>query len=151
MAKRKEKLGRKDNMRKILLLSFIFVFLISLAVPLISSAAPIQTNVNIVIGYDVEIVIPNDIEVNQSYTFHVHVFNRSNGLPVLNTNGVECNLHVYNAETGSHLIEDTMTADPDNIYDWNYSINQDVLETTGEGELMAFCNNTAYGGFVKEE
>ena len=132
-------------------LPFIFVFLILLVLPLVSSAPPTQTNVNINVGYDVELVTPESFQTNQSYSFHAHVWNRSSGLPILNTAGVGCVLHVYNSETGSHLIEGAMTADPDNIYDWNYSMGQAVLRTTGEGAAMAFCNNSAYGGFTKVE
>ncbi len=84
-------------MNKNILLGLILsIFIISF----ISAVPPITTTQQFTTGYNIQIPQDNILKVNENYTFDFHVFNISNGEPVLS--GISCIFHLYD-DIGEHI------------------------------------------------
>lgn len=92
-------------------------------------------------GLDVFTNIDENIKLNQSYDIDVHVYNTSNGVPII-TN-INCFGHLY--KDGNHLgiaIDST----PSNVFDYELMFNNNNFSEKGEYILRVSCNNTIKGG-----
>ena len=59
------------------------------------------------------------IRVNTSYGFKFHVFNLTNGVPIISE--VACYLHIYNA-SGSHIYRGEANS-TDDVFDYEFNVH----------------------------
>ena len=125
-------------------LVFLFFFLLVLA-PIISAQPPFEVRPVLLDGYFIEIPEQGILKANQNYTFFFHIFNISNGLPLMNdTTGCEFNMHDSTSKlihTNTDLPFDaTTTAFFVEIAAGNF--------TLGDITYVTHCNSTGFGGVV---
>ena len=126
-----------DGRRKVLLL-FLFLFLFSIAG--VQAISPFKTDAEY--GFDLRLGVHSEVNQYDTYDFHIHVFNSSNGVPI--TDGVSCYLHLYNPD-GTHEFEgydNTVSHD----FDYSFDIDGGNFTVLGEYIFIAQCNNTESGG-----
>lgn len=97
-------------------------------------------------GLSIEPVNVQFIKEKQTYTFAVHVFNQSNGVPI--NSGLSCYLHIYNS-TGNHLVI-MENSTPVHIYDYEFKVNGANF-TRGTYQAKFNCNSTVRGGAIELE
>ena len=97
----------KNNCNKMI---FVFLFLFLFLVPFISAQPPFQQTTIIGTGIEIEAPIVEFIEVGQTFNFHIHPHNASDGLLIPQGDIDYCTIHVYD-NTGAHIVEENMTAD----------------------------------------
>jgi hypothetical protein len=129
-------------------LPFIFVFLIFLVLPLVSSAPPaFQVSENN--GIQIEAPMIEFIEANTSFEFHIHAHNFSNGM-LLTDNEIEyCAIHIYNP-TGDHITQENMSFSSNEI-DWEYDATSGNFSELGQHAILFYCEDTDgnLGGFLE--
>lgn len=127
-------------MKKIFLFT---IFLLLLVVPLsMAQVVPFQQP-TFLEGFTIKYPANGIIEQGQDYQFNFHIFNTSNGVPIIS--GIECHFHLYNA-TGQHqlsLEESTFTFE----YDIAFNISGGNFSETGEYSYLVQCNSTTQGGY----
>ena len=95
----------KTKPYKALCLTFLLL-LVVLYTP-VSAVPPVTKVQQFSEGYVIKIPQDNVLKVAQDYDFEFHVYNISNGVPIVtNTN---CSLHIYNS-SGKHIYEGYTTA-----------------------------------------
>jgi 5-hydroxyisourate hydrolase-like protein (transthyretin family) len=97
-------------------------------------------------GLVIEPAMANFIKQNTAYEFQLHVFNKSNGMPLIS--GISCYMHLYNS-TGDHLVEKE-TATISHRFDYSFFVAGDNF-TRGIYEVKFQCNNSVMGGFNEYE
>jgi len=124
----------------VLLLLFLFSFAFVSAVP------PVQTNTIVDKGIDIEAPMFDTIKANETFKFHIHAYNSTDGLALFNDT-TDCIIHLYNND-GSHIIEDYMGFDSNGI-DFKYDVLGGNLSGIGEYSVLFQCNNSDIGGFLE--
>lgn len=120
----------------------LLVILISLS--LINSAPPVTQVQQFSEGYVLK--VPEDfiIKQNTNYSFMIHVFNISNGLP--RTSSISCYLHLYD-NTGEHIAI-IMTNTSEHLFDYEFFIDKYNFTKTGDYYYNVQCNSSSLGGFM---
>jgi len=95
-------------------------------------------------GFDVRSGVSNNIPLNQDYDFHVHIFNSSNGVPIIENAG--CYFHLYNVN-GKHIYEG-YDGEVSHDFDFGFDVDKGNFSRIGEFEYIIQCNNTESGGFI---
>jgi hypothetical protein len=135
---------RYKNIKRIgdiFLILFLNVFLmISIsAVPLVTTT---QQFVN---GYNIQIPQDNILKVGQDYIFEFHVFNISNGVPIIN--GISCDLHLYDNLGGqTYYGTDSST---DTYGDYTFNISGRNFSKVDNYYYFVRCNSSTMGGFAE--
>ena len=127
-------------------LKYFFIILsILILVPTISAAPPIQTNLNIEQGLEIQIPPINTLKQNAPFEFQFHVFNKSDGLMVSNDT-TTCKFHLYNRTGGEVIGVDLGMAA--NLIDWQITVTEDNFSNIGFMAYIVQCNTTSLGGFM---
>ncbi len=94
---------------------------------------------------DLKIKIPpfNTILEGRDFEFEFHVFNKSNGVPLIE--GIDCFLHIYNS-SGKHIYEG-VDSTPSHTFDYSFDIRGTNF-THGTYGYIVSCNNSERGGFT---
>ena len=100
-------------------------------------------------GFDIRAPTAEFIVQGQDGDLHVHVWNKSNGFPILNTDA-QCLVHIYNS-SGSHILARNMTADPVYEVDWELEIGGGNFTNLGDYPFIIQCNNSNIGGFISSK
>lgn len=127
-------------MKKTILLLFSVILLINFAV----AAPPVTTVQQFSEGFILEYPLHDYHKQGEYFSFHFHVFNISNGVPI--TSGVTCFFHLYNS-TGNHIWEgfDNETS---HTFDYSFNILGENFTDVGIYYYIAQCNNSVLGGFT---
>jgi len=128
------------NKRFFLILGLLLLILI----PFVSSAVPVQLNVNTEQGINVFYPKFEYVSQNASFTLHLHTSNISNGYPLANTD-VDCFLHLYNPD-GSHTFESNVLGKNANGWDHEISLTEGNFSEIGIHAFYIWCNSTIIGG-----
>jgi len=98
-----------------------------------------------------EIKYPNDRNIEQfkDYEFEFHVFNSSNGVPIIDTGqdpAISCYFHLYN-KSGNHIAE-LFENTPDHIFDYSFHVDGANFTELGQQSYIIQCNSSTQGGFA---
>lgn len=128
--------------KKKLIYFFVFLFMIQLVLgaPPFQTGTILQSN-----GLQIETTIFEVVPVSSNYSFHWHVFD-VNGSMKTNASTF-CFLHIYDFETGHHIVEKNATMDSNKI-DFVVAINSSVLTKEGTYFRLIQCNSSNIGGFL---
>ncbi|MBU1067099.1 hypothetical protein KKE60_04900, partial [Patescibacteria group bacterium] len=85
-----------------------------------------------------------NLKQNESYEFEFHVYNKSNGVPVVN--GISCDFHLYNGSGGNHMAEEYDDA-VEHIFDYTFDIDGSNFSEIGDYSYLVSCNDSTRGGF----
>lgn len=115
-------------------------------------AAPPQFGSATEHGFDIRAVSIDFITINEPYSFHFHVFNSSDDIPVTNVTSignVVCAFHLYN-NSGNHLYIDNNIKDINegDVYDFEVKVPASNFSKFGMYAYIFQCNDTNNGGFV---
>lgn len=87
----------------------------------------------------------NSVEIlkqNNPYTFGLHVFNNTNGVPIYDPT-LTCNLEAYDP-SGEYLFEGSIPYDDGN--EWMITLNENNFTNTGNIYFLFACNSSNQGG-----
>lgn len=105
-------------------------------------------------GYEIQSLDPVSLKQNTSYTFSFHVFNASNGYPLLDNN-TRCDFHLYN-QSGLVILSKnqfprTEVSGVNNEFE--IFINEFNTSTLGTYNYIFQCNNSvrSLGGWFSSE
>ena len=108
---------------------FIFLLVFLLVLPFVCSAPPVTTTQQFTVGYVIEAPIKDYYKLLQDYKFNIHVYNISNGMPVLNQS-TSCNFHLYNT-SGNHIVKMSTTKIEDDA-DFEFLVKGGNFSKVGE-------------------
>jgi hypothetical protein len=131
----KKKMGRGKSVLPV----FVFLFLFSLT---FISAAPAPFEAAVTEGYLIEPTIKDYIQQGQPHNFGIHVFNKSNGLPIID--GLSCYMELYHAR-GTHIYAGEVAA-PTDIFDYNFDLTSGNFTSLGQYQAKFQCNDSIFGG-----
>jgi len=126
------------NKKSLYLMIFMFCLI---SISLVSAVKPI-TSITSDTGLIVEPTEKSAIRYNIDHAFEVHVFNKSNGMPI--TSGITCYMHLYHS-SGEHIyegIQDTANHD----FDYGFDLTSGNFTNRGEYQAKFQCNNSEIGG-----
>lgn len=129
------------------LLVFILLASNSAAVPPFQSSED-----NLVKGINIEFPKIDYVRQAQGVSFHFHLFNVSNGLPLSNLSSggfpLECFFHLYNS-SGDHVIIEHKINQVSDLFDFEVEVSASNI-SVGAYYYIFQCNNSAerIGGFV---
>ena len=123
----------------------LFVFLL-FSSSLVSAAPPVQTNLNINYGYQVEYPKIDIIKQNTPFIFNFHAYNLSSGLAITNTLA-SCTFHIYNS-VGDHILINNSLAYVADDKEWEILVPADNFTKAGEYSYIVQCNSSNLGGFA---
>jgi len=130
---------------------FIVPFFVIFLIAFISSAPPITSvALNSRNGFQIAPNLFNSVKLNSSLTFHVHIFNASNGLEYTGTSNL-CILHLYNEfNTGEQVYTNNSPIIDDDDYEFN--IPRSTFSEKGEYSYKIWCNNSVHqiGGYYEK-
>ena len=129
---------------KIAFFCLICIILGGLNAQFVSSAKPAQFSVGDE-GLDIKLPQVEYLRQNRDVRYNFHVFNKSNGLPLDETN-VNCLIHLYN-QTGYHIFIENITT-TEHVWDFEGDIAGGNFSTLGLYSFIVQCNNSLYGGFI---
>lgn len=133
--------GRKHKKLFAITNIFLCFFLLIFITNFVSAVKPISS-ITITEGYNIEPTEKSAIMLNQPHAFEVHVFNVSNGLPIIS--GITCYLHLYH-EDGEHIYEGVQST-PNHIFDYGFDLSAGNFSKRGEYEAKFQCNSSTLGG-----
>jgi len=92
-------------------------------------------------GLLIEPVVIDYLKTGSGYDFNIHVFNKSNGVPI--TSGLSCYFHLYNSSGNHLLVLETSTIE--HIFDYSFYVDGGNF-SRGIYEVKFSCNNSVLGG-----
>ena len=129
-------------------LPFIFIFLfIALAFAgIVNAVPPVQTTIatSESKGLIIEYIRDDNIQVDQDFEYHFHVYNLTNGILMNNESGISCDGHMYDKQ-GFNVID--MSAIPDNG-GWYFNVSKGNFSQIGLFSYQVHCNDSIKGGFI---
>lgn len=127
-------------MKKLLLLIIVILLFVS-----ISSAAPpfVATSQ----GLSIEPTLVQYLPIGQNYTFNIHVFNDTSGLPITDGNTL-CYMNLYN-QIGIHSMQATQSAAATGDFDFVFFANAQNFSKKGNYNVKFQCNNSVVGGSIE--
>lgn len=131
--------------KKIVLFLFFVLFLCNPAY----AVPPVTTIQSFSEGYVIKAPIQEFHQQYKDYKFNFHVFNISNGNPIINSSTIACYFHLYNS-SGNHLID--MRPDTfDHTFDFEVGIKGGNFSLIDEYHYIFQCNSTfGRGGFIED-
>jgi len=132
--------------KEVILITFVILFLFCIGT--VTGQPPLIQPFDLIEGYEIKIPEQGRIRLNQSYEFHFHIINISNGVQIDNSL-TECFFHLYN-QTGNHIVQARPTYDTGtNVFnEWEMNINSANFTTPGDYSYIVQCNSTTLGGAV---
>lgn len=127
-------------------LIFIACFLLCLS--LIIAQPPFEQGGDFNEGFEIKYQPFGYLKQNTNHTFYFHVFNISNGYPIIK--GIACDFHLYKPNTPYHLFIGNVNI-PDDVYDYEISVDAGNFTDLGYYSYIFQCNDTHYGGFESVE
>lgn len=121
--------------------TFFFLFLLFL--PIVFSAPPFTQLSEGSADWELRVALPPAIRPNTDFQFNIHIFNRSNGIPIIEN--AACYLHLYNT-TGKHVYE-AFENTPDHTFDYEFNILAANFTREGNYVYELQCNSSNQGGF----
>ena len=129
-------------------MKFSYVLLLSvLLISFVGAIPPTQTNTIIDSGIDVESPIISVHTQNESFKFHVHTYNSTDGTRFTNET-ISCFIHLYSPTNGGHLIEENMSFDSNGI-DFEYEVAGGNFSELGQYAVLMDCEDTVIGGYIE--
>jgi hypothetical protein len=111
------------------------------------SSVPDKFSGTSTLGIDVEHPYINPYPVNKDIKFHFHIFNASNGLPIIaNKLLTNCSFHLYNS-SGSHIFKNNNAVSSDDILDYEQIIKGGNFTKAGQYAYIFQCNSSSEGGY----
>jgi hypothetical protein len=136
----------EESRKKIVILPILFLFLFSISLSFVS-AVDVVVNTGVGVGIAIEHPISEPIAVNQTHKFHFHIFNMTDGKPILaNKLTTNCTFHLYNPE-GSHILKVNNIVSGDDIYDYEQIVTGGNFSYPGIYSYVFQCNSSTIGGF----
>jgi len=133
-------------MKKILMCIIVSMFLITL----VSAVPPIRTGDSDT-GYELKIPPREYLKQNQDFEFEVHIFNETNGVPIIDDGGqgqISCFLHLYNS-TGRHQLT-MVDLTPSHTFDYGFDVDGGNFSELGMYPIIIQCNSSTQGGYSVE-
>ena len=125
--------------------NLIYLVMFLIVLPFVSSVQPSNFNINTNYGLQIEAPLQDALRFNESYTFHIHTYNLSDGTPL--TSGLSCYMHLYN-NSGNHIL--TMQDNAvEHDFDYAFKVTGGNLTRIGVYNVLYQCNGTGVGGFYK--
>ena len=121
--------------KQLILIAFAFL----LVLPLVASAPPVTQVQQFGEGFDIRIPQDTVLLLNQDYEFEVHVYNISNGMPIISD--IDCYFHLYNS-TGKHQLE---------LWDNASSHTFGNFSEQGFYYYNIQCNSSSLGGYHSQK
>lgn len=115
-----------------------------LIMPFISAVPPVTQVQQFSEGYLLQTPSDNSLELDENYTFEIHVFNISDGLPIVA--GISCYFHLYNS-SGEHIVELTDTTSSSE-FDYSFQILSGNFSESGIYYYFTQCNSSILGGYA---
>ena len=130
-----------------LIVFFIFLF-INLFLVSVQSAPPVTQVQQFTTGYSIKYPENLVIQVNQTEKFNFHVYNISDGMPIISN--AQCYFHLYNM-TGQHILRMT-TSTVNDDFDYEFLVLGGNFSKVGDYSFVLQCNNSAaqLGGFIEQ-
>ena len=125
----------------------LLIFLIVLS-SICFAAPPVTTVQSFSEGYVIKAPIQEFHKYNTEYRFNFHVFNISNGMPLVNSSSISCEFHLYNS-SGNHLYTSTSYV-VDHTYDYQFLVGGGNFTNIDEYHYVFQCNTSTLGGFVED-
>ena len=127
-----------------LFISFLFIF-IFLSLSFVSAKVTLGSEKGMII----ETGHSDTLIQNQDFTFNVHVYNESNGMPI--TTGTTCYLDIYDT-SGLHVVTAEQSAASE-IFDYEFFILKGNFTEVEVHSYIVQCNNTAanLGGYRSDD
>lgn len=97
-------------------------------------------------GYNIKVPFKEVFRINEPYDFDIHVFNISNGKPIISN--ISCYFHLYN-KTGAHLYEGFDNT-ASTSFDYSFGLSSTNFSTLGQYYYIVQCNSTVLGGYNGE-
>jgi len=119
-----------------------FLFLITI-IPSVIAQPPFVQELDISEGFVIEPTLKNFIQKDNSHEFNIHVFNKSNGVSIIDN--VCCYMHLYN-KTGSHIYQGRNCV-VDFNFDYTFFVDSGNFSDFGYYQAMFQCNSSVFGGF----
>lgn len=115
----------------------MIVFLLALLVfPLATAQPPFQRSEFNLQGINIEVPMFESILVNQTFEFHAHAHNFSDGL-LLKNDTTNCTIHLYDMN-GDHLIESLMEWNG-NDFDFELEVEGGNFSEIGQYAVLLYC------------
>lgn len=127
-----------------IIIAIILTLSMILLLPFISAVSPFQQSES---GLYIQVTLSDYIETSNSYIVSMHVFNYTDGLPMIN--GVSCYLDIYNGTGGEIYDAENDTASTG--FDFSFTIDGGNFTDTGDYFMIAQCNTSTIGGFLSEQ
>ncbi len=124
---------------------FIFAFLFIFSFAFVSAQPPFQTSTGTEVGLTLRTPVVGTLKVNETVTSHMHVFNQTNDLPIVDNATTNCTVHLYN-KIGDHLIQSQMGFD-NNLMEWQLEIGGGNFSEVGMYAFIVWCQTDDAGGF----
>ncbi len=130
---------------------FIYLFLGIFLTTCINAVPPFQASTG-TMGYDLKLSQFDALKKGEDFSIHVHVFNKSNGVPLSNISqgGISCFAHAYDQQ-GRHILNNAMEYEiegPGGIGEWSLTADKGNFSTIQELSLTVGCNNSITGGWL---
>jgi len=123
--------------------TIIWLFLFLACLNIVCAVPPFFEESEKTIGLQLGVPLFEVIPLASNFTFYFHVFNATNGIYTLIPN---CTIHIYDFETGKHILEEFVGFDG-NGFDYEIEINDSIFTKEGTYFKLIQCNTTGAGGF----
>lgn len=134
-------------MRKCLTIFFLLSVLL-LSFNMVNAQPPFQQS-STELGITLEAPIIEYHPLNQTYEFHVHAHNSTDGL-ILTNETTNCTIHIYRPSDGEHVVEDIMGFNPENNIDFEYEAGAGNFSEIGQYAVVFYCEvEDEIGGFFE--
>jgi len=125
----------------------ILLFMLLLIIPITLAAQPITTQIFTGDeGFEIKYPLFPSIKQGENFEFEFHVYNKSNGLPIIE--GISCDFHLYNGSDDTHLIDNLQSTATTHIYDYDFDVNGGNFTEIGTYSYIIGCNDSKIGGFA---
>ena len=123
--------------------TILYIIIGVLLIGLVSAAPPLSVVHTGEVGLELKIPSGTTIKKDSGFEFEVHVFNKTNGVPMID--GISCYLHLYNF-SGKHQFEGVDVV-PSHTFDYSFDLNGGNFSEQGFYTYVAQCNTSTLGGF----
>jgi len=127
-------------------LGLVLVLALFFLLPLVSAVKPVENIQTFTEGYELRIPMDNLLEIGADHEFETHVYNISNGYPIIS--GITCYFHLYN-QRGKHTLE-MEDATASHTFDYSFDVMGGNI-TEDIAYYVIQCNSTTLGGFHTAE
>jgi len=137
-------------MKKLILLVIVILLMMGSVV----AAKPGFLSGEFTSGWFIKYPTQQYIKQGTDYNFNFHIFNSSDGIPVINGTysfgDISCYFHLYNS-SGNHIYTKKTLNEFDDIFDVEVLVSGDNFSKAGDYSYIFQCNNSMEGGFDSVE